>query len=233
MSIPVLIVPVLNRPDLLEAMLRSVDTPVERLIVIDNSRHGETSAAIDWDHWQGERTILACHHNLGVAASWNLGVKLSPKARWWAFANSDLVYHPGDLERFAAYVDANPGVTLFPDFTTFGVTPSAFDDIGWFDENFIPAYCEDNDFYYRAQLAQVPLVGLPASPSHTASATIRSDPHYRDENGRTYPQNVHYYRLKWGGEMHGEVYQKPFDTFDDIRRWELAVTRLAVMSWAE
>ena len=37
MSIPVLIIPVLNRFDLLEQCIQSIDYPIDNLLIIDNS----------------------------------------------------------------------------------------------------------------------------------------------------------------------------------------------------
>jgi hypothetical protein len=39
--------------------------------------------------------------NLGVAGSWNLGLKCAPFAPWWMVVSDDVVFAPGALEAFA------------------------------------------------------------------------------------------------------------------------------------
>ena len=42
MSIPVLIVPILNRYDLLESMLDSINYPIDNILIIDNGGEFKT-----------------------------------------------------------------------------------------------------------------------------------------------------------------------------------------------
>src|SRR6478609_1560237 len=96
MSIPVLIVPILNQPELLYRMLKSIDHPVDRVVVIDN---GDVVLDLSEDEPWGQLRIVRPGHNLGVAASWNLGLRVTPQAPWWLIVNHDLEFGPGDLAR--------------------------------------------------------------------------------------------------------------------------------------
>ena len=83
----ILIVPVLNRYDLLNRMIRSIDKKIYKLLVIDNG--AETSAANDQivcdNPMVEDLHVLPMPNNLGVGASWNLGIKLLPFEPVWFF----------------------------------------------------------------------------------------------------------------------------------------------------
>jgi len=107
MTIPVLGIPYYNRPDLLRRCIASIDYPVDRLVVIDNSNGGwgkaeigkaESRNQIGWPMARSYQSIA--HPNAGVAGSWNEIVKLFP-APWWMISNNDIAFGAGDLERMA------------------------------------------------------------------------------------------------------------------------------------
>lgn len=222
--IPVLGVPVLNRPDLLARMLASVDAPVGRLVVIDN---GGVVPEIPGAH------VVRLPGNLGVAASWNLLLKATLDAPWWAIVNSDVAFGPGDLASLAAAMaDPCPRIATLDGFAAFALNAAALDRIGFFDEAFHPAYCEDADYEYRARLAEVPIVSIPSRLRHDRSSTI-AEPRLAVENGRTYPQNAAYYAAKWGGPLRGgETYATPFDEGSDPRFTRLEPARLRRLRWS-
>lgn len=184
--IPVMGVPVLNRWDLADRMMRSVDVDVDELLVIVNG-HRDEAAGYDW----GEKRIDV-QHNLGVAASWNMIVRARPAAPWWLIVNADIVFAPGDLERLADFMDTADGPTvgcLF-EFGAFALNQACVDEVGWFDENFHPIYCEDVDYRDRCAEADVPIVNVPSNTRHDNSSTIASG--YRRDNNRTYQSNRAY-----------------------------------------
>jgi GT2 family glycosyltransferase len=196
--IPNLIVPVLNRYDLLERMLASIDYPVRDLLVVDNnpnhrgkSERPKTVQNLRWLHLPS---------NLGVAGSWNLGVKLYPHDPMWTFASNDMWFRPGDLETLsAAPRDALTLSKYAPRFHTFAVGEAVVDAVGLFDERFYPAYCEDNDFEQRVRWAGFPVVELDVAPDHDNSSTLGSDPKLWEANQRTFPSSVSFYRRKTAG----------------------------------
>lgn len=222
--IPVLGVPILNRPDLLLTMLRSIDVPVGRIVIIDN---GDVVPDILDENVR----VIRPGHNLGVGASWNLIVKTTPRAPWWVFANSDLEFVPGDLARLAEHMVTVGGLALLGTFSVAGISAEVFEKAGLFDENFAPAYYEDNDFDYRCRLAGVPMAGLPTGLRHHISSTLNSSPNYRRQNTQTFAANGVYYHEKWGGPPMGEVYTTPFNRGGDPREWRLDVSRLAAQAW--
>jgi GT2 family glycosyltransferase len=227
--IPVLGVPVLNRPDLLYRMLDSIDTEIGQIVIIDNGGVASQSTM------NPNERVIRPGQNLGVAASWNLIMQVTPLASWWAIVNFDLVFAPGDLDRLAQHMDTTTGpegmVATLGTFSAFGVSREAINRAGWFDENFHPAYFEDNDFQRRCDLAGVTSLSLPTGLTHSISSTIASDHRLRDQNYRTFPMNSDYYRLKWGGSPLHEKYPTPFNKGGDIRDWHLDINRLAGQSW--
>lgn len=206
--IPALIVPVLNRPELLRSMLDSIDYPVDRVIIVDN---GDVwSPVLDNPN---EHTIQP-GHNLGVAASWNLGIKTTPHAPWWLISNFDIVFGPGDLESMADAMNAatEPTMAQFHGiaFSVFAINSALVEEVGLFDENLHPAYFEDNDYARRCDIAGVEQVRLPSTTQHLGSATIYGDRLYRDQNHKTFQSNKDYYVAKWGGMPGFEVHPRPF-----------------------
>lgn len=223
--IPVLGVPVLNRPDLLYRMLQSIaDVDVEQIVIVDN---GDVVPDIT----NANVRVIRPGHNLGVSASWNLILKSTPRAPWWMFTNSDLEFAPGDLDRLAHHMETTGGLALLGTFSVFGIDAPTLETVGFFDENFAPAYFEDNDYDYRCQLAGVPMVGLPAGLRHDISSTLRSSPTYTAQNSGTFPANREYYQAKWGGMPTHEEFVTPFNTGQDPRSWTVTIRRLADQAW--
>lgn len=228
--IPVLAIPALNRPDLLIECLRSIDEPVERLVVIDNSGTGELGDVAS----QVRRDVLIVDppSNLGVAASWNFAIRSTPDALWWCIANADVKFAPGDLARLAECMSESPMVATLIEFGAFGINGAAIERVGWFDENFVPIYCEDADYEYRCAMAGVPIIPVPSQSTHVGSVSYRSDPANAEANARTYPANVDYYVRKWGGPLRGgERFATPFDRGGSVRDWSLDLSRLRAQAW--
>ncbi len=227
--IPVLGVPVLNRSDLLYNMLESIDHPVGRIVVIDN---GDVVSRYELERIQPGIRLIKPGSNFGVAASWNLVMKSNPWAPWWFLVNNDIVFQPGDLARLEQTVQPEAALFHMMSFAAFALTRQALDVLGYFDENFHPAYDEDVDYAYRCQLATVPRIGVMSSARHIGSATIYGDKLYRTQNGKTHGLNDRYYERKWGGpKMGGETFTTPFDRGGSIGDWTLEPSRLREQGW--
>ena len=225
--IPVLGVPILNRPDLLDRMLLSVNIEVDRVVIVDNGACTDLSDMYE---------VVIPPTNLGVAASWNFIIRSTPDALWWLLVNADVEFGPRDLERLTFVMDeaVGPTVACLLEFGAFGINREAVERVGWFDENFHPIYAEDCDYEWRCHLADVPITRLPASTRHVegGSVTYRSDPALAARNAVTYPANLAYYRDKWGGDPRGgERFTTPFDEGGDIRDWRLDIKRLRDLAW--
>ena len=193
--IPVLIVPILTGPQLLYRMLDSIDTPVARLIIIDNG--GALNTSIGWPVEHVQRTsVIKMPANLGVSGSWSLGIKATPFAPWWLIVNHDVTFQPGALGQFATM--AAPDTLVLnggpQPWCAFAIGEDVVRDVGLFDESLHPGYFEDVDMERRCT-PTVPIARLPAGLiHHDNSSTLASG--YGEHNNRTYASNADYYGRK-------------------------------------
>jgi GT2 family glycosyltransferase len=196
--LPNLIVPVLNRYDLLDRMVSSIDYPVAHLLIIDNGASTVVEdMGIDVPACVEHTTYLPMPANLGVAASWNLGIKSFPYADRWFFTSNDVQFHPGALERLSeARSDEIALSAMFPFWQAFSLGYEAVRLLGLFDEGFFPAYFEDTDYLRRANELRVPVRKIDVPLSHDNSSTINSDPRLLRENGKTFTLNEAYFSDK-------------------------------------
>lgn len=210
-ALPLLGVPILNRPDLLERLLSSLDHPVEILAIVDNSSGASgTTAQLQALRERGHPLvgriqIAQPFANLGVAASWNLILSSFPQACCALLANNDVQFAPGVLAAALSRLDASRPqlLPLLPPphgFAAFLLTCRCWDRLGLFDANFHPAYCEDLD--YRDRLATSAEVDqLDGGFAHSAmaalnlehSATINSDAKLARHNRTSYALNRLWY----------------------------------------
>ena len=192
--IPVMIVPILTRPELLDRMLDSVDYEVETLIVIDNGHclPGDFAPR----PWAQNAYLLRMPSNLGVATSWNLGIKATPFAPWWLVANFDVTWPAGSLEQFDTE-DAPEVIRLAhatPPWCAFSIGEDVVRRVGLFDEYLHPAYFEDNDYERRCEAAGMPVIQSGIPVTHHNSASL--DGPYRAANDRTFVANAQYHAAK-------------------------------------
>jgi GT2 family glycosyltransferase len=188
-----LIVPVLNRYDLLQRMLDSVDVPVDHLLIIDNGLGTDT---LELSDKFAKVTHLRMPANLGVAGSWNLGIKSFPYAHRWFIVSNDVVFQAGALEKLAqARRDEITLTADAPNWQAFALGDGAVTDLGLFDEcGFYPAYFEDNDYMRRAEFAGVNIRKLDIDLHHDNSSTIKSG--YQSKNDKTFLVNQRHYQFK-------------------------------------
>ena len=186
--IPCMIVPILRGPEILDRMLDTIDYPVRKLIVIDNGdviRH--TIGPVE--HVQSTK-VIKMPANLGVAGSWNLGIKSDPFAPWWLITNFDVEWPAGSLRMFAE--QAGEGVLLAQSpqpYCAFAVGEDAVQRVGLFDEAFHPAYFEDTDYELRCAVEGVKVRRSLIPIVHHNSSTIGF---FGEINNRTYASNAEY-----------------------------------------
>jgi GT2 family glycosyltransferase len=190
-----LIVPVLNRYDLLQRMLNSVDVPVDHLLIIDNGASYQTALTLDLGDNFKKVTHLPMPANLGVSGSWNLGIKSFPYAERWFIVSNDVIFEPGALEKLSQA--RRDEITLTgdaPHWQAFALGDEAVSDIGLFDESLFPAYFEDNDYSRRAEFVGVNIRLLDLKIRHDNSSTIKAG--YMEKNAVTYSRNEKHYQSK-------------------------------------
>lgn len=197
--IPALVVPVLARPELLYGMLATIDHSVDHLIVIDNGDcvDDEMVAASAGHGVLTERvSVIHMPANLGVAGSWNLGIKAAPFAPWWLICNFDVRWPVGSLAALCDIAERNR-VTLTacaPPWAAFALGDLAVSQVGLFDERLHPAYFEDNDWQRRADAAGVPVYHSSVPVDHHNSSTLKAG--YEHRNSVTFADNHAWYHSK-------------------------------------
>lgn len=176
-------IPCLNRFDLLERAVASIDVPHE-LFLIDNSVH-----------------------NRGVAASWNAIMREGfARGFEWVFCGvNDAFLGPGDLDRAIDLLGTgNAGLWKLHYYNWWAISRATVARVGWFDERFWPCYHADNDYDRRCQLAGVPIGQVPAcNVEHLENSTLRA--------GYKMADTEPYYIEKWGGPPGQETFAVPFN----------------------
>jgi GT2 family glycosyltransferase len=189
--IPVMVVPVLARYELLYRMLESIDCTVDSLVIVDNgdqiSRH--IVSAINTDYIR-RRHVLKMPSNLGVPTSWNLGIKSTPFAPWWMVANFDITWPAGALAMFAAHSQTDAVVVSGEqaEWCAFTIGEEVVERVGFFDEGIHPAYWEDIDYQRRCEALGVPIKRSGILVNHANSSTLTTA--YGAHNAHTFSVNA-------------------------------------------
>lgn len=98
------------------------------------------------------------------------------------------------------------------DYSCFCIGQKYWEVVGRFDENFIPAYFEDNDSHRRIRLAGYE-AGCRAPYFHYGSETVLRDPERMQliQHAGAFEANRRYYIAKHGGEPGRETFTHPFN----------------------
>jgi len=199
-------IPTLNRADLLNETLKKyvVDFPARQFIIVDNG----TQDLLIHDNF----LIVRPGRNLGVAASWNLLARMSFERGFEAvIIMNDDIYWGQKQDKADEFFDTCPDDSFIaapPCWHTFVLPRKVFEKVGPLDENFYPAYYEDNDYCRRIALAGVPYI---RSTFLNCEVFRLSQTISKDSSILRGSRNEDYYVRKWGGGPHQEIYTKPFN----------------------
>lgn len=220
MTVP-MIVPCLNRFDMFTEMFETIDTPVHPFVI---------------DCWRNNR---------GVSGAWNEGMRRARDAgyRYAVVANDDLKFEPGSLQGIydtlidtgAAAVSPNQqrlprridsfehdGIRAGADFFCFAIDiEQVTEEAGWFDQNFFPAYFEDNDMHHRMHLKGLTtLLHTDMVVIHEGSATQNYDRKNPNVTSVRFEAHRSYFDRKWGGLPGKTTFATPFNHADvTVRDW--------------
>lgn len=195
--IPTLIIPVLNRFDMLEQFLKSLDYPIQNILIIDNSNSYKLPKdfAVNEVLADTKCQILNMPANMGVAGSWNLGIKCFPHSPYWLICSNDNHWMPGGLAEMQSLSGPDKLVMSNLAWNGFSLGSDFVKKIGLFDENFYPAYSEDSDYMLRIQYAGMDsqiVWSTAAIYQVQASMTVHSDRRFYDKNVVTNQKNAEY-----------------------------------------
>lgn len=119
-------------------------------------------------------------------------------------------------ETFESPVPPEHDIIDAPHFSCFMITKRSYGIVGEFDENFSPAYFEDNDYCHRVLLS-----GLSIVRSQNAGFYHYKSKTQNEGRGVVQPHqfnnNRNYFVRKWGGLPGAEKYTTPFN--DPTKTW--------------
>ena len=97
--IPVLGFATLSKFDMAQRLLDSIDYPVQKLVIVDNS--GKKAWIPEPNDYVQELWTIRLPHGLGANGAWNLIIKTTPFAPYWVIPNDDAWFEPGALQTIA------------------------------------------------------------------------------------------------------------------------------------
>lgn len=168
-----MVVPTWTRHDLLARMLATIDHDVEHLLIIDN---GSTLGAVDYPAHVLNLHVASIPSNLGVPASWNLGIKAFFGEDVVLIVGDDITWKPGSLAQFDEARDPSC-ITLtrtWPHWCAFAYGMDAVDHVGLFDERFYPAYYEDTEYEWRCRSLGFPVHISGIDVGHDNASTLNT-----------------------------------------------------------
>lgn len=212
-----LIVPVYKNFEGFATLMRSVDVPVLPIVI---------------DNWR---------ENIGVSAGWNVGIQnaVNQHCDLALICNDDAILHPGTINKLAVEI-WNRGADLVtpintrdarlsthaehrptPDFSCFMIQPTEFvRKFGQFDQNFTPAYFEDNDMAYRISLLGGTMYARTDTGFFHKGSVTQNWGGQQVVTAPMFQKNRAYYISKWGDEPGHELFVTPFNRADmAVNNW--------------
>ena len=185
--IPVLGFATLSKFDMAQRLLDSIDYPVQKLVIVDNS--GKKAWIPEPNDYVQELWTIRLPHGLGANGAWNLIIKTTPFAPYWVIPNDDSWFEPGALQTIAENVDPQKFnfVDINPKWSCVVPGEGAILTAGLWDEIFHPIYYDDDEYEWRMNMLGVEFNHIPAKVHHDNSSTLRSG--YNEKNNKTFSRN--------------------------------------------
>lgn len=222
---------------LLDRLDKSIDYPIKNKVVINNGCKEFISV---WEEEHPDWYVINLPENIGVAASWNLAPKLWPFEDSWLICNDDQQFQPGALEviSHAANQHTEAPIIYVNEFEAYDVfvwTREGVEEIGYFDENFYPAYFEDYEYRMRISAAQAVPFSIPAGLSVNHGRVKPAGPRYTAMLNACKPINEDYLKDKWGG-VQERKFEFPWDIPQlELQHWTMEYKRRSMLKahWDE
>jgi GT2 family glycosyltransferase len=195
--IPTVVIPVLNRYDLLARCVASIDFPVENLLIINNGPQ-----AVVVEKRAANQRVLDMPSNLGVGPSWNLGIKCFPWSSGWLFLNSDAWFSPNALADFWSRCGRDT-ITLAgdPGWCCAWIGDEVVKKVGMFSECYLPAYYEDTDFEARAKAVGIIADRTDCAVNHDNASTVLTDPAIKPLHMPRFRINTKLHNERWANDV--------------------------------
>ena len=202
-------IPTINRADLLNGALVKYHEcyPNTDILVVDNGQQ-----AIDLSN--PRLRVFTQTSNLGVSASWNLISRTAFTEGYThvLILNDDieLVRHEQGLYNDIKKHADNTFLVQLGTWCSFVLPKKVFEEVGPFDEQFFPAYFEDNDYAMRIKLN--PNVGIDWEQGLCPTLYRNSMTIERDiKLNQNFMNNQRKYVAKWGGLPNQETFTRPYN----------------------
>lgn len=249
-----IVIPMRNCLEFTQAMLETVRTRHPHSIyVIDDHSDAETKRWLAAK--EDIVSFIDPPGSTGLAWNWNLGISaaLCDGCSHVLVANNDILLHPLAIDNMAERLDRGDVIVVtgddiaercrrpedvfdWPpeddesgrlDFSCFMLTAEAIRRVGWFDEGFLGAYYEDNDYYARLLHSGERAVRLGLAPYfHHSMRTVNGNPDVSLLIQQRAGRNGAYFREKWGrlpanspDEMRETYYSFPFNRESEQDAW--------------
>lgn len=203
----------------IEGIMTTSTVIPDEIVIIDNSETGAGLIALrDLPTRYKNVHIFVRNENI-LAGAWN-DLMTHWEEDYVIIANDDVFPHPHSIEALINAARTNPDVAMWNgsghsgnSYSFFLLRQWAYRHVGTFDEAFIPAYFEDNDYDYRIKLAGLIREEVPtATFDHIGSATMKNMSDARAVyHHKRFRENRAYFKRKWGNEPGREKFKKPFE----------------------
>jgi hypothetical protein len=206
-----------NRQDLLQTAIRSIEPLWPYLTIIDNSESRELRHA-DW------LTSIARVYEPPVPLNFcqmmnllqRMGIQQGCEVVM--FMHNDAEAHDGVPLQFLSMLEQfqATGRKWGVAFTSYDILVAfnmeAVQAVGLWDTN-LPSYFTDCDYYWRMKHSPYEVIetGLPVTHHNAGGSTHKSDLYRSKINVSTFPLYEQFYIKKWGGSWFHEKYQSPFN----------------------
>lgn len=200
-------IPTINRADLLQEALEVYkETWYGRHVYIVDNGHQTINLTAS------NQRVMTMPQNLGVSGSWNLLCKtlFAKGYTHVALLNDDIIWRK-TADEIEEHIDANPNdfYVGLGTWCLFVIPLTTFEKAGKFDEQFFPAYFEDNDYCYRMRLQGLKRENSPFFNPEVFrnSQTIVRDPSLN----QNFDKNRNLFIEKWGGAPSLETFKTPYN----------------------
>jgi len=192
-------------------------------VIVDNASTDRTLILLDNLAKFSNQIHIRNKQRVSLSRAWNQGLEVSlqdPEFKYAYVINNDIDFEPYAMDRLVSFVEAHPEYVILSglntrdfnkqvgkvgdgccDFGAFLITKLCIDKIGLFDENFVGAYFEDNDYHERVKRAGLKsCVVCDVGFYHHGSKTLKEGLTKADKQtlSQNYERNKAYFKQKWG-----------------------------------
>lgn len=167
-----MIIPVLTDYTKLEKMFDSIDYQIDHAIIIDNGGKLKSLSS----NFVNEISIINMPYNLGISTPYNLGIKLTPMSKYWLFAQNDIIWVPGGLEKIHQISGSDYLCIGMQDSRPFAcrtIGENVVAKVGLLDESYFPAPGDEFNYHKRCHYFNIQEKDITGTYIAEKSSTIQ------------------------------------------------------------